>query len=129
MSDPKPYLVAGKFKTSDETFEVKSPFDGRTVATVTKPTKDDIEAATAAAHEVSHETRKLPVYARAEALAHISKRLAERGEEVAELIAFLVSPENSLMVGQVIFIDSGSEATTRGELGWASTAELVAVTA
>src|SRR5918996_3107111 len=87
MSDPKPYVVAGKFKTSDETFEVKSPFDGRTVATVTKPTKDDIEAATAAAHEVSHETRKLPVYARAEALAHISKRLAERGEEVAELIA------------------------------------------
>ena len=87
MSDPKPYLVAGKFTTSDETFEVKSPFDGRTVATVTKPTKDDIEAATAAAHEVSHETRKLPVYARAEALAHISKRLAERGEEVAELIA------------------------------------------
>ena len=50
-------------------------------------------------------------------------------EEIAELIAFLVSPENSLMVGQVIFIDSGSEATTRGELGWASTAELVAVTA
>jgi NAD(P)-dependent dehydrogenase (short-subunit alcohol dehydrogenase family) len=42
-------------------------------------------------------------------------------EEVAELIAFLVSPENSLMVGQVIFIDSGSEATTRGELGWIST--------
>ena len=41
-------------------------------------------------------------------------------EEVAELIAFLVSPENSLMVGQVIFIDSGSEATTRGELGWIS---------
>ena len=41
-------------------------------------------------------------------------------EEVAELIAFLVSPENSLMVGQVIYIDSGSEATTRGELGWVS---------
>jgi len=30
--------------------------------------------------------------------------------EVAELIAFLISPENSLMVGQVIYIDSGSEA-------------------
>ena len=41
-------------------------------------------------------------------------------EEVAELIALLVSPENSLMVGQVIYIDSGSEAMTRGELGWVS---------
>src|SRR5918996_3951112 len=87
MSDPKPYVVAGKFKTSDETFEVKSPFDGRTVATVTKPTKDDIEAATAAAHEVSHETRKLPIHARAEALVHISSRLKEREDEVAEAIA------------------------------------------
>jgi NAD(P)-dependent dehydrogenase (short-subunit alcohol dehydrogenase family) len=41
-------------------------------------------------------------------------------EEVAQLIAFLVSPENSLMVGQVIYIDSGSEAVNRGELGWVS---------
>ena len=45
--------------------------------------------------------------------------------EVAELIAFLVSPENSLMVGQVIYIDSGSEATIRGELGWVSEPQAV----
>ena len=50
-------------------------------------------------------------------------------EEVAELIAFLISPKNSLMVGQVIFIDSGSEATTRGELGWASTPQVVVAAA
>ena len=87
MSEPRPYLVAGQFKTSDETFEVTSPFDGAVVATVAKPTKADIEAATAAADEAFEETRKLPVHVRSEALAHISKRLAERSDEVAESIA------------------------------------------
>ena len=87
MSDPRPYLVAGKFKTSDETFEVKSPFDAAVVATVSKPTKADIEAATVAADEAFEETRKLPVHVRSEALSHISKRLAERIDEVAESIA------------------------------------------
>ena len=33
------------------------------------------------------------------------------------------------MVGQVIFIDSGSEATTRGELGWVSTPQAVTTAA
>ena len=83
----QPYLLAGEFKTSSETFEVKSPFNGEVVATVAKPTKADIEAATAAADEVFDEARKLPVHVRAEALMHISRRLEERGEEVAESIA------------------------------------------
>jgi acyl-CoA reductase-like NAD-dependent aldehyde dehydrogenase len=87
MSDPRPYLVAGKSRTSDGTFEVTSPFDGEVVASVAKPTEADIEAATAAADEVFGESRKLPVHARADALTHISTRLAERGDEVAETIA------------------------------------------
>jgi acyl-CoA reductase-like NAD-dependent aldehyde dehydrogenase len=86
MSYPKAFLVAGEFKTSAETFEVKSPYDGAVVATVAKPTEADVETATAAADEVFEETRKLPVHARAEALMHISRRLDERVEEVAETI-------------------------------------------
>src|SRR3990170_7654628 len=86
MSNPKAFLVGGEFKTSAETFEVKSPYDGAVVATVAKPTQADVETATAAAHEVFEETRKLPVHARAEALMHISKRLDERVDEVAETI-------------------------------------------
>jgi acyl-CoA reductase-like NAD-dependent aldehyde dehydrogenase len=87
MADPRPYYVAGKPQTSGDSFEVTSPFDDGVVATVSKPTKADIEAATAAAHEVFEESRKLPVHARADALMHISTRLAERGDEVAETIA------------------------------------------
>jgi NAD(P)-dependent dehydrogenase (short-subunit alcohol dehydrogenase family) len=41
-----------------------------------------------------------------------------RPEEVAELLLWLASPENSMMVGQVIFIDGGAEATVRGDTVW-----------
>jgi acyl-CoA reductase-like NAD-dependent aldehyde dehydrogenase len=87
MVDPKPYLVAGEWKTSSETFVVASPFDGATAATVCTPSQTDVETAVAAAAEAFEETRKLPLHVRAEGLAHISRRLEERSDEVAETIA------------------------------------------
>jgi acyl-CoA reductase-like NAD-dependent aldehyde dehydrogenase len=87
MADVKGYLVAGDWKTSSDAFDVKSPFDSQIVARVAKPSSEDVERAVGAAHECFDEARKLPIHARAEALMHISTRLAERADEVAELIA------------------------------------------
>ena len=87
MTDARKYLVAGEWKSGAEAFEVRSPFDDEIVATVASPSRADVEAAAQAAADAFEETRKLPVHARAEALMHISRRLDERGEEVAELIA------------------------------------------
>ncbi|MDQ4142893.1 MAG: aldehyde dehydrogenase family protein [Actinomycetota bacterium] len=87
MTETKSFLVAGEWREGTETFDVKSPYDGAIVARVASPTDDDIERAIAAAHEVFDETRKLPVHARAEALVHISRRLSERMDEIAEVIA------------------------------------------
>jgi acyl-CoA reductase-like NAD-dependent aldehyde dehydrogenase len=81
------FLVAGQWRTGTDSFEVKSPFNQEVVATVGTPTRDDVEAAIAAASAAFDETRKLPIHARADALTHISQRLAERSDEVAELIA------------------------------------------
>ena len=41
-----------------------------------------------------------------------------RPEEIAELLLWLASPANSLMVGQILFIDGGAEATVRGDTLW-----------
>jgi acyl-CoA reductase-like NAD-dependent aldehyde dehydrogenase len=87
MSETKGFLLAGEWKTSQETFEVRSPHDGELIARVASPTKADIESATAAAHRVFTDSRKLPLHVRAEALAHISKRLEERVDDVTRIIA------------------------------------------
>jgi len=39
-------------------------------------------------------------------------------EEIAELLLWLASPANSMMVGQILFIDGGAEATVRGDTLW-----------
>ena len=87
MAEVKPYLIAGEWKKGSTSFEVRSPYDGTVVAAVGAPDEADMEAAAAAAQRVFEESRKLPVHARYEALLHISKRLAERADEVAEVIA------------------------------------------
>ncbi len=87
MSEPKKFLIAGEWRGSDDRFEVKSPFNGDVVATVCTPSEGDVEDAIQCAHDSFVESRKLPVHARAEALMHISQRLAERADEVAETIA------------------------------------------
>jgi acyl-CoA reductase-like NAD-dependent aldehyde dehydrogenase len=87
MTDKKPYLVAGEWRAGEETFAVKSPFDGSVVAEVGVPSDAEVEDAVAAAADTFQESRTLPSHVRAEALAHISRRLADRVDEVAETIA------------------------------------------
>ena len=41
-----------------------------------------------------------------------------RPEQMAALLAWCVSPENSLMTGQVLFADAGVECRQRGERAW-----------
>src|SRR2546426_11929419 len=81
------YLVNGEWRPGEGTFEVKSPFDDSVVAEVAVPTAADVEEAMAPAAAPFDESKKLPIWARSEALDHISKRLAETVDENAELIA------------------------------------------
>ena len=83
----RPYLVNGDWRTGKGTFEVHSPFDDGVVAEIGVPTEADVEEAVATAAATFEESKKLPVWARSEALDHISKRLSETIEENAKLIA------------------------------------------
>jgi len=87
MSDVRPFLVNGEWRTGEGTFEVKSPFDDSVVAAIGVPTDADVEEAAATAASTFEESQHLPVWARSEALDHVSRRLAETVEENAELIA------------------------------------------
>jgi acyl-CoA reductase-like NAD-dependent aldehyde dehydrogenase len=83
----KPFYVAGEWRTGRGTQEVKSPWDGSVVAELGVPTDTDVEDAVTRAVETYRESRHLPTYLRAEALMHISGRVAERVDRIAETVA------------------------------------------
>ncbi|HEY5860544.1 MAG TPA: aldehyde dehydrogenase family protein [Actinomycetota bacterium] len=87
MVETRPFLVNGEWRTGEGTFEVHSPYDGSIVAEIAVPTAADVEEASQVAHDTFEESKNLPIWARADALDHISKRLSETIEENANLIA------------------------------------------
>jgi aldehyde dehydrogenase (NAD+) len=83
----RPFYVAGEWRTGRGTLDVHSPYDDGVVATLGVPTDEDVEDAVVAASDTFKESRHLPTYARAEALMHISRGIAERVDELAESVA------------------------------------------
>ena len=81
------FYVAGQWRTGDKTLQVKSPYDGSVVAELGVPTDADVEEAVARAADTFRESRHLPTYARSEALMHISRRIGERVDELAKVVA------------------------------------------
>ncbi|MEU4092089.1 aldehyde dehydrogenase family protein [Streptomyces sp. NPDC026673] len=86
MSTPTSFWLAGRPATGEDTFDVVNPYDGSVVASVGVPTAAQVEEAVAAAKAVEAEFAATPAHVRAAALDHVSKRLAERTEEIARLI-------------------------------------------
>jgi aldehyde dehydrogenase (NAD+) len=86
MTNPRTFWLAGRPATGDRTFEVRHPYDGRLVETVSVPTDAQVEESVAAAAAVAAQAAALPAYVRSDALAHIADGLADRSEELARLI-------------------------------------------
>ncbi|MFD3688447.1 aldehyde dehydrogenase family protein [Nocardiopsis sp. NPDC058631] len=81
-----PFWLAGTAATGDTEITVVNPYTGEPVGAVSVPTPGQIEEAVAAAHAVADEAAALPAHVRADALAHISRRIGERAEEIARTI-------------------------------------------
>jgi aldehyde dehydrogenase (NAD+) len=78
--------LAGKQASGGESVEVTDKYTGETLAMVSVPDPAQVEEAVAAADAVRHEAAGLPAHVRAEALAHVSARIAARADEYAALI-------------------------------------------
>jgi acyl-CoA reductase-like NAD-dependent aldehyde dehydrogenase len=81
-----PFYVAGQPESSDDVVTVRHPYDGREIGRTSNATGEQVDRAVAAAAGVANETAALPAHVRAAALDHVSRRLAERTDEVARLI-------------------------------------------
>ncbi|SNS58380.1 aldehyde dehydrogenase (NAD+) [Streptosporangium subroseum] len=84
--DVRPFWLAGRPTSGDAELTVTNPYDGSVVAVCSVPTESQVAEAVAAAAAVRKEAAALPIHVRAEALAHVSRRLAERADEIAHLI-------------------------------------------
>ncbi|CAM5267355.1 NAD/NADP-dependent betaine aldehyde dehydrogenase [Streptomyces violarus] len=87
MTSTHAFWLAGREATGEDTFDVTSPWDGRLVGKVSVPTDAQVEEAVAAAYAVRDEFAATPAHVRAAALDHVSRRLVERTEEIAQLIS------------------------------------------
>ncbi len=83
---PYGFWLAGRPATGEETFDVTNPWDGTVIGQVAAATDAQVEEAVAAAAAAKDAFAATPAHVRATALDHISKRLAERAEEIARLI-------------------------------------------
>ncbi|MFE9255984.1 aldehyde dehydrogenase family protein [Streptomyces sp. NPDC006879] len=87
MTSTHAFWLAGRQATGEDSFDVTSPWDGRLVGKVSVPTDAQVEEAVAAAHAATAAFSATPAHVRAAALDHVSKRLVERTEEIAQLIS------------------------------------------
>ncbi|WP_460749868.1 aldehyde dehydrogenase family protein [Nocardiopsis oceani] len=81
-----PFWLAGTAATGDTEMTVLNPYTGAAAGTVSVPTEAQVDQAVAAAHAVADEAAALPAHVRAGALDHVSRRIGERAEEIAQVI-------------------------------------------
>jgi acyl-CoA reductase-like NAD-dependent aldehyde dehydrogenase len=82
-----PFLLNGKLVSDSKAVEVRAPYDGEVVGTVTYGTRQHAEQAIAAAERAFGTTKRLPAYERQRVLRAIAQALTERKEEFARVLA------------------------------------------
>ncbi|MFD2421494.1 aldehyde dehydrogenase family protein [Amycolatopsis pigmentata] len=84
--EPRPAWIAGRPERGEARLVVSHPFDGSEVADFAVPDAAQVERAVAAAVCVAPELRRSPAHFRVTVLERVSRGLAARAEELAEVI-------------------------------------------
>lgn len=80
-------FIGGEWRDKPEKIEVLNPFDGSLVDTVPRGDAADVDAAVSAAVEGAKIMRKMPAYDRAQILFKAAALVAERAEELGQIIS------------------------------------------
>ena len=86
MSKTYPFYCAGEWRNADNTLEVRNPYSGDIVGVTSLATEQDLEDATAGAVSAYEEMRRMPTYERANVLFRLSEGLAERRDDIVDLM-------------------------------------------
>jgi acyl-CoA reductase-like NAD-dependent aldehyde dehydrogenase len=82
-----PLFIDGEFRESDDPLEIHSPFDNHLVGRTCRAGAGEIEMAISSAVKAFEETRRMPLYERAEKLEAVIADLKEHQEEFARIIS------------------------------------------
>ncbi|MCY3834599.1 MAG: aldehyde dehydrogenase family protein, partial [Chloroflexi bacterium] len=93
-------LIGGEWRGSDDVMEVRFPYDGRLVDSVSMASAQDMEDAMAAAFEGFEITRKLPSHRRSEILQNMVQLLRERFDEVVEAMILEGGKNRKTAIGE-----------------------------
>ena len=81
-----PIYLAGEFREAGAPLEVRNPASGELVATTFQAGPEELEQAISAAVSAFEQTRRLPSYARRDALAHVAACIERDVDELADLL-------------------------------------------
>jgi acyl-CoA reductase-like NAD-dependent aldehyde dehydrogenase len=87
MTRKYPIYCGGEWKTSNQTLEIRNPYNDEVVGITSLATDDDLEHAITSAQTAFHEHSDMPAYERAGYLTAIADQLEQRREEIAKLIS------------------------------------------
>jgi len=86
MMDPKPFLIAGEWRTTDEIKEIRFPYDNQLIARVCQASETDLEESVISAVKGFELTRELPSHTRAEILFELLGQMEKRSDEMIEAL-------------------------------------------
>ncbi len=86
MSDPRPFLVGGEWRTSDDVLEVRFPYTNEVIGRVYQASDRDLEDAILAAERGFALTRKLPSHARSRILLNLAEQMERRRDDLVETL-------------------------------------------
>jgi acyl-CoA reductase-like NAD-dependent aldehyde dehydrogenase len=100
MSEARPFLVGGHWRTSPSIKEVRFPYTGEVVARVCQASDGDIEDAIRSAVAGFAVTRKLPSHARSAILYRLVSQMEKRSDEFVETLILEAGKTRGVAVGE-----------------------------
>lgn len=98
----KQLLINGEWLETERCSPLRSPYSGEVIAEVPMATAEDVEQAIAAAEQAKKVMAKMPAFERANILETLAKKLEERMDEAAKIIAMESAKPFTTAKGEVV---------------------------
>ena len=101
MTNPRPFLVGGEWRTSDRIVEIRFPYNQEVIAQVYQASEPDLEDAIVSAVQGFEITRKLPSHARSRILYNLLDQMEKRTGEIVDALVMEGGKTHKVAAGEI----------------------------